>query len=112
MRDLSKKHQLDKVVKKNNLDIQQCDVLDPLSIDKLSSYIEKTYKKIDVLINNAGIFLGGFFEDCSLDEMDAVMNTNVKGVFAVTKAMLPFLREANQGKIVNISSSSGLVPLP
>ena len=112
MRDLSKKHHLDDVEDKNNLDIQHLDVLDQHSITQLAAYIKLTYQKIDVLINNAGIFLGGFFEDCTSAEIDAVMNTNVKGVFNVTQAILPLLRESKQGKLINISSSSGLVAMP
>lgn len=93
------------------IDIQDCDVCDPKSISTLFSYIKEKYQTLDILINNAGVFLGGFFEDCTQKEIELVMNTNVYAVFNLTKEALPLLR-ASKGKIINISSSSGLVAMP
>jgi short-subunit dehydrogenase len=108
----SSKKEIQQLANQPNIDVQHCDVLDEQSIKKLIHYVDQTYSKIDVLINNAGVFLGGFFEDCESEEIDKVLNTNIKGVMTMTKHALPLLRESKKGKIINISSSSGLVAMP
>lgn len=66
---------------------------------------------LDVLINNAGLAFSGPLEQTPQDELARLMNVNVMGTFAVTRACLPLLRQA-QGRIVNISSISGLFAAP
>ena len=63
------------------------------------------WKKIDVLINNAGLALGrDSFENANLDDWDTMMNTNVNGLLYVTKAVLPFMIEKKHGHIINMGS--------
>lgn len=66
------------------------------------------WQNIDVLINNAGNAHGlASFQDADLDDLDAMINSNVKGLIYVTKACLPFIKTSSEAHIVNISSIAG-----
>ena len=67
------------------------------------------FGKLDVLVNNAGIGAHGRVEDTSAEAWDRVMAINAKGVFLGTKAVIPAIRRAGGGSIINISSQLGLV---
>ncbi len=64
----------------------------------------KKLGKIDILVNNAAIFLGGPLEAANLDQFDQIFNINVRGVVAITLAVLPFINDG--GRIINISSGA------
>ena len=70
------------------------------------------YGRLDVLVNNAGIWRAGRVEDTSVEDWDAVNDVNSKGVFLGTRAAIPALRAAGGGSIVNVSSISGIVGNP
>jgi 3-hydroxy acid dehydrogenase / malonic semialdehyde reductase len=66
------------------------------------------WKKIDIVINNAGLALGrDSFEDADIADWETMLDTNVKGLMYVTKAVLPFMVDAKNGHIVNIGSTAG-----
>ncbi|MFK7929704.1 MAG: SDR family NAD(P)-dependent oxidoreductase [Myxococcota bacterium] len=67
---------------------------------------------IDALVNNAGVALGGFLEQVDEDELRRVLDVNVVGAWALTKLVLPSFRERRAGKIVMVSSVSGIMALP
>jgi len=67
------------------------------------------FKELDVLVNNAGIFTEGSQDSLSSELFDAVMDLNVKGLFLVTRTLLPALKRAS-GSIVNISSMNAMHP--
>ena len=90
-----------------NIDIQFCDVTKKEDVQKLVNYVEKTYECLDCVINNAGIALGGFFEDCTMKQVEDVIEVNVLGLMRVTKAMLPMLHKSDHAKIINVSSIAG-----
>ena len=69
----------------------------------------RRFGKLDVLVNNAGIGAHGRVADTSADAWDRVMAINAKGVFLGTKAVIPAMRRAGGGSIINISSQLGLV---
>lgn len=70
--------------------------------------IPAEWQNIDVLINNAGNAHGlASFQDANLDDLDAMININVKGLIYVTKACLPFIKNSDNAHIVNISSIAG-----
>ncbi len=102
----------------------QLDVTNQVSIAAAAERIRNELGRLDVLVNNAAIShagkLGGTLDEmvksghlsvASLDEVRAVFETNVFGVIAVTQAMLPLLREAPAGRIVNVSSAGGSLTL-
>lgn len=65
------------------------------------------FGKIDILLNNAGFGLMGAVEEASAAEVEAVYRTNVFGLLTVTRAVLPHMRKARSGRILNISSIGG-----
>jgi NAD(P)-dependent dehydrogenase (short-subunit alcohol dehydrogenase family) len=74
----------------------------------VSRTIER-FGRLDVLVNNAGVGAQGRIEDTTVKEWDHVMDINAKGVFLGTRAVIPAMRQAGGGSIVNISSQLGLV---
>ncbi len=67
------------------------------------------YGKVDILVNNAGIVSWNAGDDATVEEWDNVMDVNAKGVFLGTRAVIPEMRKAGGGSIINISSISGMV---
>jgi NAD(P)-dependent dehydrogenase (short-subunit alcohol dehydrogenase family) len=65
------------------------------------------FGKIDILLNNAGFGLMGAVEEASAAEVEAIYRTNVFGLLTVTRAVLPYMRKARSGRILNISSIGG-----
>ena len=88
------------------------DVADESSVMNAAQHIEsETGGRIDGLINNAGVGLGGALEATPSEEIHKVMNINVVGLLTVTKVFLPMLRES-QGRIINIGSTAGYLASP
>ena len=71
-----------------------------------------SFGKLDVLVNNAGIWRRGRVEDTTVEDWDTIMDVNAKGVFLGTKQAIPEMRKAGGGSIINISSTAGLVGGP
>ena len=89
--------------------------LDVTSEEEWKSAIENTvstFGKLDVLVNNAGIWRGGKVEETTVEDWDAIMDINAKGVFLGTKIAIPEMRKAGGGSVINISSVAGLVGNP
>lgn len=84
------------------LDVTRAD-----SIAAAAERIRRELGRLDVLVNNAAIAKSAKASDASVDDVRAVFETNVFGVIAVTQAMLPLLRQAPAGRIVNVSSRVG-----
>lgn len=63
--------------------------------------------RIDILVNNAGFLTAGFLIDLSEEEYNRVMDTNMKGVFLCSRAVLPHMIKKKRGRIINISSNAG-----
>jgi NADP-dependent 3-hydroxy acid dehydrogenase YdfG len=70
--------------------------------------LPKEWQEIDLLVNNAGLALGkDSFEDGNMDDWDTMIDTNVKGLLYVTKAVIPFMIDRKQGHIINMGSIAG-----
>ena len=67
------------------------------------------FGKVDILVNNAGIASWDAGDDATVEDWDRIMEVNAKGVFLGTKAVIPAMRAAGGGSIINISSISGMV---
>ena len=114
MRDLSKQQLLlDEVAKRGGqVQVRELDVTKPATIKKVIDEIKDRHYHIDVLVNNAGFGLGGFFEDLSEDEIRQQMEVNFFGVQNVCRQVIPLMRQRKQGKIINMSSIAGQTASP
>jgi NAD(P)-dependent dehydrogenase (short-subunit alcohol dehydrogenase family) len=117
MRNLAKRERLDKALAgagvADRATVLQLDVDDPASIDAaLKQVFDATGGRLDSLVNNAGVSLGGAFEDVSDEAVRGVMETNFFGVLALTKAVLPAMREQRSGHVAVVSSNSAFSGAP
>ncbi|MHA2185606.1 MAG: SDR family NAD(P)-dependent oxidoreductase [Promethearchaeota archaeon] len=84
---------------------------DVSNLNDIKKMIQTTMAKfgtIDILVNNAGIILSATFLDCTDEIWDKTMDVNLKGAFLCSKEVAPIMLEKKKGKIINISSASGL----
>lgn len=88
------------------------DVTDPASIKAAVADTLRQFGQIDAVVNNAGYGLFGPFETATDEQIRRQFATNVDGVFAVTRAVLPELRRRGGGTIINVASLGGLMTLP
>ena len=85
------------------------DVTDPTSAEAAITAAVERFGRIDVLVNNAGNFNAGFFEEISPDDFRAQIETTLFGPVNVTRAVLPVMRAQRSGLVVTISSTAGIV---
>jgi len=88
------------------------DVSRRVDVERLVSEAVRVFGKIDILVNNAGIYPFKPFLEMSEDDWDRVINVNLKGTFLVTRQVAPLMVKQMYGRIINISSISGLVGFP
>lgn len=88
------------------------DLMDPLSIKAAVNSVVEKEGRIDVLVNNAGMHLGGPIEEAPVELFSRQMETNFNGLVHVLQAALPQLRQQGGGTIINFSSLGGLMGLP
>lgn len=87
----------------------KCNVSDFVECQQMITAIIKEYKHIDILVNNAGITRDGLIMKMSEDDYDAVLDTNLKGTFNTIRHMSRYFLKQKSGRIINISSVSGIL---
>ena len=95
--------------KHDNLLALSLDITDEYAADAAAEAAVERFGRIDVLVNNAGNFYAGFFEEISPKQFRAQMETNFFGPLNVTRAILPIMRSQRSGHVITISSVAGLI---
>ncbi|HLG06947.1 MAG TPA: SDR family NAD(P)-dependent oxidoreductase, partial [Gemmatimonadales bacterium] len=90
---------------------QPADVGDPDQVRGLVATVTRELGPVGVLVNNAGIGIFRPFAELTLEDWDATMSTNLRGLYLVTREVLPGMRERKSGFIVNVASLAGKNPL-
>ncbi|WP_298213211.1 SDR family oxidoreductase [Acidovorax sp.] len=90
----------------------RCDVGDKLQVDALVAQVLAAHGRIDVLVNNAGIFRAADFLEVTEADFDAVLRVNLKGSFLVGQAVARAMVGSSGGAIVNMSSVNGVLAIP
>lgn len=94
----------------SNITIYKADVSKKDEVEKMVKFVLEKFGRIDVLVNNAGIYKFNFIQDIEEEEWDNIINTNLKSVFLCSKEVVKqYMVNAKQGCIINISSVNGLV---
>src|SRR3954454_23114427 len=91
----------------------RCDVTDLSSVEALGDHLRAKFGRVDILVNNAGI--GGpsrELHELAPGDWDAILDTNLRGVYYMMRAIVPLMIVTGAGHIVNISSLAGKNPLP
>lgn len=102
------KEPLIRVSKELNCNYKVCDVTNWESIKQAVAEITQETSKLDVLINNAGLWIQGPLEDNDPSKIKNVIDVNTLGPILMTKAVVPIMRKQNAGTILNVISQSGL----
>jgi short-subunit dehydrogenase len=89
-----------------------CDVTRPEDVARLVERTRERFIRCDVLVNDAGVPGGGPFEELSLEQVDRVLDVNLRGVLLVTHAFLPGMLERRRGHVVNVASIAGRFAMP
>ena len=87
----------------------QADVGDPAAVDTMIKAVVARFGKIDILVNNAGITRDNLIMRMKEEEWDAVIHTNLKGIFNCTKAVTRLMMKQKYGRIVNMTSVVGVM---
>lgn len=81
-------------------------------VERMFAALDKEFGRLNILVNNAGVFFPVKFEELTDEQWDRIQNTNLKSQFLCSQAAVPMLRRAGGGHIINISSLGGLLPWP
>jgi NAD(P)-dependent dehydrogenase (short-subunit alcohol dehydrogenase family) len=97
------------VGKSNDLLVVKLDVTSPAEAEAAARAAVERFGRIDVLVNNAGNFYAGYFEELTPEQIERQLGANLTGPMNVTRAVLPVMRKQRSGHIISISSSAGLL---
>ncbi len=103
---------LEKAQAISGVELVEMDIRDEASVQQAVETVIAQARRIDVLVNNAGMTLLGATEETSAAEAQALFDTNLFGILRTIKAVLPHMREQRAGRIINISSVLGFLPAP
>lgn len=96
----------------NNLKIELCDISNKEAIEVFEQFIFSNFKKVDVLINNAGVFLGGEILTEDEDTLLGMLDTNLLASYRLSRKILPNMILHNEGQVINICSVAALKGYP
>ena len=99
---------LQKVAEDNNCNYKVCDVSDYHQVEKCTNEIIEEFGKIDILINNAGLWIQEKLEENDADRINAVIDVNLLGMIYMTKAVIPIMKKNQDGIVININSQAGI----
>ena len=85
------------------------DVTNKAQTEAMAKAAMEAFGRIDILINNAGINIRGSIDELEFEQFHKVMDVNVNGLWLASRAVVPYMKEAGSGKIINIASTLGLV---
>ncbi|MFJ6899537.1 SDR family oxidoreductase [Streptomyces hokutonensis] len=94
---------------RDNLLVTKLDITSPDDAETAAHAAVDHFGRIDVLINNAGNFFAGYFEEITPEQMRQQIDTNLFGPMNVTRAVLPVMRKQRAGHVITLSSSAGLI---
>lgn len=87
----------------------QADVSRQTEVEQMVGCVMEKHKKIDILVNNAGINIRGPIDELTLDQFREVQRINVEGVWLASRAVVPHMKKAGRGRIINLASTLGIV---
>ena len=90
----------------------QADVAKREEVIAMFGAVEKEFGRLDVLVNNAGMFFPAKFEELTEEQWDRILDTNLKSQFLCSQAAAPMLRRSGHGRIINFASLGGLLAWP
>lgn len=113
-RNSSKKEELLAIAKEEGISIEvlELDVLSDDSVKQVVDHVISIDGKIDTLVNNAGVMFVGITEAYSMEQVQQQFDVNFFGIVRTTQAVLPHMREAKDGLIINVSSLAGRLSFP
>ena len=90
----------------------ECDLTCYERVKECFEYISKKEGRIDVLVNNAGMGISGAVEHTSAEHIKRIFDVNVLALINASKLIIPYFRQSGGGKIINLSSVAGVIPIP
>jgi NADP-dependent 3-hydroxy acid dehydrogenase YdfG len=102
------KTKLEAAAKELNCDFVEAELTDYLSLETAVNQVIQKYQKVDVLVNNAGVWIEGELDENDPQKIKEVIDVNTTGTIFLTKAVLPVMKQQNSGQIINIVSQDGL----
>lgn len=90
----------------------QADVSRRAEVQKLFAAVEREFGRLDILVNNSGIFFPAKFAELTDDQWDRIMDANLKSQFLCAQAAAPIMKRQGRGRIINISSLGGVLAWP
>jgi NAD(P)-dependent dehydrogenase (short-subunit alcohol dehydrogenase family) len=90
----------------------QADVAKRADVTALFAAVEKEFGRLDILVNNVGMFFPAKFEELTEEQWDRILDTNLKSQFLCSQAAAPMLRRSGHGRIINFASLGGLLAWP